>query len=94
VNGPSIVIRAPFTVDADSSFQFEIAPQSQGVPLVLGTAPLRGRGVAAGSFLANSTLPSGSSTGFRYDFPPTPEPATLLLVAETLLVFRVAAAPG
>jgi len=88
VNAGSIVIRAPFTVAAGSEFQFEVAPESNGQPPVIGIVPLRGRGVATVNFDANSSVPVWEFSSARYDFQPTPEPATLLLVGGALLLLR------
>jgi hypothetical protein len=86
VSGAAIAIRAPFTVDDQSFFEFEITP---GVPSELGRATLQGKGTATVTFLANSSAPVWEFSSARYDFQPTPEPATLLLVGGAMLLFRL-----
>jgi hypothetical protein len=88
VNGQSIAIRAPFTVVFPSLFQFEVVPETETEPPVVDRAPLRGRGTATVSFLANPSAPVWEFNSLRYDFQPTPEPATLLLIGGGLLLFR------
>ena len=92
VNGSSLVIHAPFTVAADSSFTYEVTPGSNTAHPELATVPLRGRGTATVSFLANPSAPVWEFDHMRYDFVPTPEPSTLLLLggglAATLLRAR------
>jgi hypothetical protein len=88
VNAASIAIRAPFMVAAGSEFQFEVVPESDGQPPVVGIVALRGRGVATVTFHANSSAPVWEFSSVRYDFQPTPEPATLLLVGGALLLLR------
>jgi len=87
VSGSAIAIHAPFKVDDRSFFEFEITP---GMPSELGRARLRGKGTATVTFLADSSLPVWEFSSARYDFQPTPEPATLLLVGGgAMLLFRL-----
>lgn len=80
VNGSSLVIRAPFTVAADSLFTYEVTPGSSTEPPELATVALAGRGTATVSFLANPSAPVWEFSQMRYEFEPIPEPATLVLV--------------
>jgi hypothetical protein len=74
VNGSSLVIRAPFTVAPDSLFAYQITPGS------INTVALSGRGIATVRFHVNPTTPVWEFSDMRWDFAPTPEPSTLLLV--------------
>jgi hypothetical protein len=102
-NGPSMTIRAPFTVNSPfkSFFQLEVAPGTQTEPPVVGVVPFQGKGIATVNFHENANAPVWEFTSARYDFqttPTTPEPATLLPVGGALLVSRGArslwSAPG
>jgi hypothetical protein len=93
VNGPSITIRAPFTVNSPfkSFFQFQVAPGTPPDPPVVGLMPLQGTGIATVNFHQNPNAPVWEFSSVRYDFQTTattPEPATLLLVGGPLLVLR------
>jgi hypothetical protein len=79
VNGLSLVIRAPFTVAADSSFTYEVTPGSSTEPAELATVALAGRGTATVSFFANPSVPVWEFSQMRYEFEPVPEPATVVL---------------
>ncbi len=80
VNGSSVVIRAPFTVAPDSFFEYEVTPGSDSQGPQTASVLLRGAGIATVSFHANPSLPLWEFSQARYDFKPTPEPATLVLV--------------
>lgn len=80
VNGSSLVLRAPFTVAADSLFTYEVTTGSSTEPPGLATVPLAGRGTATLIFTANRFAPVWEFSQLRYEFVPTPEPATLVLV--------------
>ena len=90
VNGPSIVIRAPFADTPNSLFTFEVVPGTDdpALPPITDTVRLRARGIATVRFVANPTAPVWEFSSLRYGFQPTPEPATLLLVGGALLLFR------
>jgi hypothetical protein len=81
VNGPSLVLRAPFTVAPDSLFRYEVTPGSPTEPPDMASVALRGRGTATVSFHANRFgEPLWEFSQMRYDFAPTPEGSTLLLM--------------
>jgi hypothetical protein len=93
VNGPSITIRAPFTLHSPSKsfFQFEIAPGTATEPPVVGVVPLEGKGIATVNFQKNPNAPVWEFSSARYDFQTTsttPEPATLFLIGGALAVLR------
>ena len=92
VNGSSLVIHAPFIVAPDSSFTYDVTPGSNTEAPERATVALRGRGTATVSFLANPSVPVWEFNQMRYEFVPTPEPTTLVLVggglAATLLRAR------
>jgi hypothetical protein len=87
VNGSSLVLRAPFRVAAESFFTYEGSDLPD-----LTTVSLAGRGTATVSFHASPSVPAWEFSQMRYEFVPTPEPATLVLVgggiAATLLRAR------
>jgi hypothetical protein len=93
VNGPALVIHAPFTVAPGSLFTYEITPGSYQEPPHTATVALAGRGIATVNFLANPTAPVWEFSDMRYDFVPTPEPSTLILVGGGLVatLFRARA---
>jgi hypothetical protein len=80
VNGSSLVIRAPFTVAPDSLFTYELTPGSITEPPELATVALAGRGTATVRFHVNPTTPVWEFSDMRWDFTPTPEPSTLVLL--------------
>jgi len=85
VNGPSLVIRAPFTLTPDALFRYEVTPGSSTEPPDLATVTLAGRGTAAVSFVANPSVPVWEFSQVRYEFAPVPEPATVVLVGGGLV---------
>jgi hypothetical protein len=80
VNGSSLVIRAPFTVAPDSLFTYQVTPGSNTEPPELATVALGGRGTATVRFHVNPTIPVWEFSDMRWDFTPTPEPSTLVLL--------------
>src|SRR5262245_45256906 len=80
VDDSSLRIRAPFTVATDSFFTYEVTPGSSSEPPELATVALRGQGTATVNFHMNSSLPVWEFSNMRWDFAPTPEPSTLVLV--------------
>ena len=75
VNGSSVVIRSPFTVAPDSLFGYQVSPGSNTTTVALG-----GRGMATVRFHVNPTTPVWEFSDMRWDFTPTPEPSTLVLL--------------
>ena len=90
VNRPSLLLRAPFRVAADSSFTYAVTPGSSSEPPELATVALEGGGVVTMSVHANPSAPVWEFSGMRYDFTPTPEPSTLVLMAGALAVLLCA----
>jgi hypothetical protein len=81
------VLTAPFEVLSGYVSLFDFA----GEPTV--TFPLTGRGLATVELVSNpSGAPLWEYSSFRYDFAPTPEPGTLLLLgtaAAAAVVHRI-----